>query len=70
MSKNFKNTAKSVEKPEKRKKIEIHQKCRKSGKTIKNVEKPVKTRQKYRKIVKNVEKLGKNRQKCKKTVRK
>ena len=32
-------------------------------KKSKNVRKPVRNRQKYRKIIKNVEKLGKNRQK-------
>ena len=43
------------------------EKCRKPRKTVKNVEKPVRNRQKYRKIVKNIEKLGKNHQKCQKT---
>ena len=36
------------------------EKCRKPGKTVKNVEKPVRNREKYRKIVKNVKKRGKN----------
>ena len=36
----------------------------------KNVEKPVRNRQKYQKIVKNVEKLEKNRQKCQKSSKK
>ena len=54
MSKNLKNG---------QKKIEICQKCRKPGKTIKNAEKPLKNRQNYRKIVKNVQKLGEKRQK-------
>ena len=44
-----------------KKKIEICQKCRKPGKTIKNAKKPVKNRQNYRKIVKNVKKPFENR---------
>ena len=43
------------------------EKCRKPGKTVKNVEKPVRNGQKYRKIIKNVEKLGKRCQKRQKT---
>ena len=39
-------------------------------KNSKNVEKPVRNRQKYRKIVKNVKKLEKNRQKCQKSSKK
>ena len=54
----------SKKRKKRQKKIEIRQKCRKPGKTIKIVKKPVKNHQKYRKNVKNVEKLGKNNQKC------
>ena len=39
-------------------------------KNTKNVKKPVRNRQKYRKIVKNVKKLEKNRQKCQKSSKK
>ena len=42
-------------------------KFREPGKTVKNVEKPLRNSQKYRKIVKNVQKLGKNCQKYQKT---
>ena len=41
----------SKNKKKRQKKFEIRQKCRKLGETIKNVEKPVKNRQKNQKIV-------------------
>ena len=65
MLKKLEKIVKNVIKQEKTsKKIENRQKCRKPRKIVKNVENPVKNRQKYRKMGKNVEKLRKNHQKC------
>ena len=64
MLKNLEKTINNVKKRKiGQKKIEIRQKCRKPGKTMKNVEKPVKNLQKYRKIVKNFQKQKKTSKK-------